>query len=161
MQSALFRPAHGRTPGAIVGFAVIWSFLIVFVLYPLTRIFFDAFSTETGAFTFGHFHEFFTDRFYVRALVNSLVLGGATVLTTSAIGIAVAFLIMRFDFPGRNLFAYLTMLPMILPPLVGVLGFVFILGRAGTVNVLLMDWFDLTHPINLMYGMHGVLLVEN
>jgi iron(III) transport system permease protein len=29
------------------------------------------------------------------------------------------------------------MLPMILPPLVGVLGFVFILGRAGTVNVLL------------------------
>ena len=49
---------------------------------------------------------------------------------------------------------------MILPPLVGVLGFVFILGRAGTVNVLLMDWFGMMHPINFMYGMHGVLLVE-
>ncbi len=35
------------------------------------------------------------------------------------------------------------MLPMILPPLVGVLGFVFILGRAGTVNVLLLDWFGM------------------
>jgi iron(III) transport system permease protein len=52
------------------------------------------------------------------------------------------------------------MLPMILPPLVGVLGFVFILGRAGTVNVLLMDWLGLEHPVNFMYGMHGVLLVE-
>jgi iron(III) transport system permease protein len=52
------------------------------------------------------------------------------------------------------------MLPMILPPLVGVLGFVFILGRAGTVNILLMDWFGLETPINFMYGMHGVLLVE-
>ncbi len=52
------------------------------------------------------------------------------------------------------------MLPMILPPLVGVLGFVFILGRAGTVNVLLMDWFGLETPINFMYGMQGVLLVE-
>jgi iron(III) transport system permease protein len=49
---------------------------------------------------------------------------------------------------------------MILPPLVGVLGFVFILGRAGTVNVILMDWFGLENPINFMYGMHGVLLVE-
>ena len=76
------------------------------------------------------------------------------------IGIAVAFLIIRYEFPGRNLFSYLTMLPMILPPLVGVLGFVFILGRAGTVNVLLMDWFGLEQPINFMYGMHGVLLVE-
>jgi iron(III) transport system permease protein len=52
------------------------------------------------------------------------------------------------------------MLPMILPPLVGVLGFVFILGRAGTVNVILMDWFGMQKPINFMYGMQGVLLVE-
>ena len=144
----------------MIGFALIWAFLIIFVLYPLTRIFYDAFSNEAGAFTLANFHEFFTDSYYLRSLWNSLLLGVATVLATSVIGIAVAFLIIRYDFPGRNLFAYLTMLPMILPPLVGVLGFVFILGRAGTVNVLLMDWFDLTHPVNFMYGMHGVLLVQ-
>jgi len=80
------------------------------------------------------------------------VLGIATVVTTSVIGIAVAFLIVRYDFPWRNLFSYLTMLPMILPPLVGVLGFVFILGRAGTVNVLLMDWFDMLTPVNSCTG---------
>jgi iron(III) transport system permease protein len=28
------------------------------------------------------------------------------------------------------------------------------------VNVLLMDWFGMENPINFMYGMHGVLLVE-
>jgi iron(III) transport system permease protein len=66
----------------------------------------------------------------------------------------------RYEFPYRKAFSYLTMLPMILPPLVGVLGFVFILGRAGTVNILLMDWFGLEAPVNFMYGMHGVLLVE-
>ena len=49
---------------------------------------------------------------------------------------------------------------MIMPPLVGVMGFVFIMGRAGTVNVILMDYFGLTQPINFMYGIHGVLLVE-
>jgi iron(III) transport system permease protein len=149
-----------RSPLAALGFALIWAFLIVFVFYPLTRIFYDAFTDEAGRFTLANFQEFFTDSFYLRSLWKSLALGAAAVVTTSVVGIAVAFLILRYEFPYRNLFSYLTMLPMILPPLVGVLGFVFILGRAGTVNVLLEDWFGLTHPVNFMYGVHGVLLVE-
>ena len=159
--AGVIRVKGQSTPAiSLIGFGLIWLFLILFVLYPLTRIFYDAFTNEAGQFTIANFYEFFTDRFYLRSLWNSLVLGVAAVVTTSVIGIAVAFLIIRFDFPGRNLFAYLTMLPMILPPLVGVVGFVFILGRAGTVNVLLMDWFGITTPVNFMYGMQGVLLVE-
>jgi iron(III) transport system permease protein len=158
---AAARPRGVRVPAiSLVGFALIWTFLIIFVLYPLLRIFYDAVTNEAGQFTIENFYEFFTDRFYLRSLWNSLVLGAASVVTTSVIGIAVAFLIIRFEFPYRNLFAYLTMLPMILPPLVGVLGFVFILGRAGTVNVMLYDWFGVMSPVNFMYGMHGVLLVE-
>ncbi|MEX2240495.1 MAG: iron ABC transporter permease [Burkholderiales bacterium] len=152
-----------RTPRvsvAAAGFALIWAFLIVFVLYPLTRIFYDAFTSEAGQLTIANFHEFFTDRFYLRSLWNSLLLAAAAVVTTSVIGVGVAFLILRYEFPYRNLFSYLTMMPLILPPLVGVLGFVFILGRAGTVNVILMDWFGMEKPINFMYGMQGVLLVE-
>src|SRR3972149_11734306 len=122
-----------RASAAILGFGLIWAFLIVFVLYPLTRIFYDAVTNEAGQFTLGNFREFFTDSFYLRSFWRSMVLGVAAVFTTSVIGIAVAFLLVRYDFPGRPLFSYLTMLPMILPPLVGVLGFVFILGRAGTV----------------------------
>ncbi|HXZ55351.1 MAG TPA: iron ABC transporter permease [Burkholderiales bacterium] len=149
-----------RSPLAALGFTLIWTFLIVFVFYPLTRIFYDAFTDEAGRFTLVNFYEFFTDSFYLRSLWKSLALGAAAVVTTSVVGIAVAFLILRYEFPCRNLFSYLTMLPMILPPLVGVLGFVFILGRAGTLNVLLEDWFGLAQPVNFMYGVHGVLLVE-
>ena len=78
-----------------------------------------------------------------KSLVNSLLLGVGTVITTSILGIAIAFLLLRYDFPGRNLFSYLTIIPMIMPPLVGVMGFVFILGRAGTVNVILMDYLGI------------------
>ena len=145
---------------AVLGFILIWAFLILFILFPLTRIFYDAVTTESGAFTLSHFRDFFTDAFYLRSFWRSMVLGVAAVISTSVIGISVAFLIVRYDFPYRRTFSYLTMLPMILPPLVGVLGFVFILGRAGTVNILLMDWFGLEAPVNFMYGMHGVLLVE-
>jgi len=140
--------------------AAIWLFLLLFLVYPLLRIFYDAFSDEAGRLTLANFVEFARDPFYVRSLVNSLVLGLGTVAATSIVGFAVAFLLVRCDFVGRNLFSYLTLIPIISPPLVGVLGFTFIMGRAGTVNVLLDDWFGLAKPINFVYGIHGVLLVE-
>jgi len=142
------------------GVGLIWAFLILFLVYPLCRIFYDAVTNEAGQLTLANFREFFTDHFYRRSLWNSLLLGVVTVLTSSVLGIAIAFLLVRFDFWGRNFFSYLTMIPIISPPLVGVLGFTFILGRAGTVNVLLMDAFDMLKPVNFLYGIHGVVLVE-
>jgi iron(III) transport system permease protein len=143
-----------------VGVGLIWAFLILFLVYPLGRIFYDAVTDEAGRWTLANFHDFFTDRFYLRSFWHSMILGVATVITSSVLGITVAFLLVRYDFVGRALFSYLTMIPIISPPLVGVLGFTFILGRAGTVNVLLMDAFDLLRPVNFLYGIHGVVLVE-
>ena len=146
--------------GGLLGYAAIWAFFGIFLIYPLIRLFYDAFTTTEGVFTLGNFIDFFTDSYYLKSLVNSILLGVATVITTSIIGIAIAYLLLRYDFPGRSLFSYLSIIPMIMPPLVGVMGFVFIMGRAGTVNVILMDYFGFTQPINFMYGIHGVLLVE-
>jgi iron(III) transport system permease protein len=145
---------------APLGVAAIWLFLAVFLVYPLLRIFYDAFSDEAGRLTLANFVEFARDRFYLRSLVNSLVLGLATVVCASVLGFAIALLLVRCDFTGRSFFSYLTLIPIISPPLVGVLGFTFILGRAGTVNILLEDWLGLAKPINFVYGIHGVLLVE-
>lgn len=146
--------------GGLIGYLAIWAFFGVFLIYPLIRLFYDAFTTTEGVFTLANFSDFFTDSFYLKSLVNSLVLGGATVLTTSVLGVTIAYLLLRYEFPGRRLFSYLTIIPMIMPPLVGVMGFVFIMGRAGTVNVILMDYLGFEKPINFMYGVHGVLLVE-
>jgi iron(III) transport system permease protein len=145
-------------PAAGVG--VVWLFLLVFLVYPLLRILYDAFSDEAGRLTLANFIAFARDPYYLRSLGNSLLLGLGTVAATSVVGFAVAFLLVRYDFFGRNLFGYLTLIPIISPPLVGVLGFTFIMGRAGTVNVLLEDWFGLARPLNFVYGLHGVLLVE-
>ena len=101
----------------LVGVGLIWAFLILFLVYPLCRIFYDAVTDGAGRFTLANFQDFFTDEFYRRSLWNSLILGVVTVITSSALGIAVAFLLVRFDFWGRNLFSYLTIIPIISPPL--------------------------------------------
>jgi iron(III) transport system permease protein len=160
--SAVPPPAMPRVARLLpaLGVAVVWLFLLVFLVYPLLRIAYDAFSDDSGRLTLANFAAFFGDAYYLRSLGNSLLLGLGTVVTTSVLGFAVAFLLVRCDFAGRNLFSYLTLIPIIAPPLVGVLGFTFIMGRAGTVNVLLEDWFGLARPVNFVYGLHGVLLVE-
>ena len=159
-RAAVAAPSRLAAALPALGVTVIWTFLAVFLVYPLLRIFYDAFSDEAGRLTLMNFVEFAGDHFYRRSLVNSLLLGLGTVVATSVLGFAIAFLLVRYEFVGRNLFSYLTLIPIISPPLVGVLGFTFIMGRAGTLNVLLEDWFGLTRPINFVYGVHGVLLVE-
>jgi iron(III) transport system permease protein len=154
------KTGNGIHVGGWIGYGAIWAFMIVFLIYPLLHLFYDAFTTDAGEFTFLNFQDFFTDRYYLKSLLNSMLLGVGTVITTSIIGITFAFLLLRYEFPGRGLFSYLSIVPMIMPPLVGVMGFVFILGRAGTVNILLMDYLGFEKPINFMYGIQGVLLVE-
>jgi iron(III) transport system permease protein len=163
MSDAVVAAAPVRVRPAIapaLGVVLIWAFLAVFLVYPLARVFYDAVSDEAGRLTLQNLTAFAADAFYRRSLWNSLVLGLGTVAATSVLGVAVALLLVRCDFPGRGLFGYLTLIPIISPPLVGVLGVTFILGRAGTLNILLEDWFGLARPINFVYGLHGVLLVE-
>jgi iron(III) transport system permease protein len=136
----------------------VYVFLFAFVVYPLFRLFADAVTTEDGRFTLSFLADLAGDRFYRHALLNSLIVAGGTMVGCAVIGFLAAFLLVRYDFPGRGIFGYLIMLPIVTPPLVGIMGLVFILGRAGTVNVILQDTFGLRHPINFIYGWHGVLL---
>lgn len=162
---AIVLPSPTRALGqmriiGLLGYVGIWAFFTLFLIYPLVRLFWDAFSTDEGTFTLGNFYLFFSDSFYLHATLNSILLGLGTVVSTSILGIAIAYLLLRYEFPGRGVFSYLSIIPMIMPPLVGVMGFVFILGRGGTVNILLMDYLGFEKPVNFMYGIHGVLLVE-
>src|SRR5438094_862837 len=144
-RTAGIAPARAVVATALpaLGVALIWIFVVVFVVYPLLRVFYDAFSDESGRLTLQNFVAFAGDAFYRRSLWNSLLLGLGTVAATSVLGIAIALLLVRYDFPGRDLFGYLTLIPIISPPLVGVLGFTFIMGTAGTVTILLEDWMGL------------------
>src|SRR3972149_4123065 len=84
--------APGRWVKALpaLGVALIWGVLILFLVYPLLRLFYHAFTDDAGRFTLLNFYEFFTDRFYLRSLWNSILLGVGTVVATSVLGVAIA-----------------------------------------------------------------------
>ena len=66
-----------------------------------------------------------------RALVNSVGVSLGTVLGAGVVGTALAWALWRYDLPlGRTLGA-VAALPLALPPLVGVLAFLFLYGESG------------------------------
>ena len=56
-----------RGPAAL-GYAAIWLFLLLFLVYPLLRIFYDAFTDEAGRFTLDELRRVRRDAYYLRSL---------------------------------------------------------------------------------------------
>jgi iron(III) transport system permease protein len=57
--------------------------------------------------------------------------------------VPLAWLNNRYDYPGKKLVSGLILVPMILPPFVGAIGFHMVLGQYGGLNAL-MGWGPLT-----------------
>jgi iron(III) transport system permease protein len=83
--------------------------------------------------------EIFTNFLYLEGLYNSLRIALVTTALVTLIALPLALLYDRFEFPGKNLSHLAIMIPMILPPFVGALGFQQILGHYGVFNTLLAD----------------------
>ena len=57
------------------------------------------------------------------------------------LGLPLAWVLARTEFPGRNLVRALTILPMVLPPVVGGVALLLAFGRDGFLGRPLFDWF--------------------
>ncbi len=74
---------------------------------------------------------------YREGLANAFAIAVVTTLVVTAMSLPLALLNDRYEFIGKPLVTPLLLLPMILPPFVGALGFIQVFGRFGAVNSLL------------------------
>ncbi|MEW8959932.1 MAG: iron ABC transporter permease, partial [Moorella sp. (in: firmicutes)] len=102
-------------------------------MQPLLATFLSSVTTPEGGLTLAHYREFFHWGANLEALFTSLLISVLSVLTTSAVGVGLAFLLHRFEFPGRKLLETLALVPMALPPLIGVLTFMFLFSESGII----------------------------
>jgi iron(III) transport system permease protein len=135
--------------------------LIAYVLYPSLRTLSESFYTE-GNFTFGNYHEFFSPeaRSNLEALWNSVYISVLTVIFSALIGVPLAFIFNKYDFPGRSFFSSVAIMPIVLPSLVGVMAFMFLYGETGLVPNILKDLFGLNEVPFKIGGVSGILLVH-
>ena len=127
------------------------------ILYPLLQVLSVAL-VEDGWPTARPLLAFFGRSLFVEALMNTLLSGVLAVVFGSVIGVPLALLTVRYSFPGRAVLGTLAVLPLVIPPFVGAVAFQQILGRSGTVNLLLLEQLGFTVPF--MDGLTGVILVQ-
>jgi iron(III) transport system permease protein len=145
-------------PGHAALMAVLLAVLAVFVVLPIVAVLKVAFTGSDGGFTLAHLVRFFENPLYVESLINSVLAGIWTVVIGSILALPLAFVVARFDFPGRMLIVTLSTLPLVMPPFVGAIALTQVFGRAGTVTLLLHDLLGI--EVQIMQGLRGIILAQ-
>jgi sulfate transport system permease protein len=142
--STIHEPAWVR--GVLTGIAI--GFVGLFVLVPVAAVFQEALRAGLAA--------------YGRALVDPAALAAArlTLITAAiavplnvAFGIAAAWAIARFRFPGRAFLTTLIDLPLAVSPVIAGMVYVLLFGAHG----LLGPWLA-AHDIKIIFALPGIVL---
>jgi molybdate transport system permease protein len=80
------------------------------------------------------------------ALRLSLATATVATLVCLVLGVPLAWVLARVAFPGRRLVRALVTLPLVLPPVVGGVALLLVLGRRGLLGSYLDRWFGVTLP---------------
>lgn len=136
-------------------------FLILFayVVFPFYSTFLQSF---TGDDTFANYRKFFSleSTANLEALWNSVYISIISVICCAVVGVTMAFLLERYEFPGRRLLSILVLVPMALPPLVGVLSFTFLYGESGIFPRFFQHLLALEEVPFSLKGIWGVVVVH-
>ncbi|MFJ7968807.1 molybdate ABC transporter permease subunit [Streptomyces sp. NPDC096324] len=147
------RRGRGRTPGRVRGGPPLPLLLpaligLAFLLLPLLALLVRA--------PWRSLPEQLAKPEVWQALQLSLFSATAATAVSLVLGVPLAWLLARTEFPGRGLVRALVTLPLVLPPVVGGVALLLALGRNGIVGKLLDSWFGITLPFTTA----GVVVAE-
>jgi sulfate/thiosulfate transport system permease protein len=148
------RPPKGRSAVqepfgvrlALTGIAVL--FLGIFVLVPLLAVFCEAFKKGLSVY-FASFH----DPAAIAAIQLTLLVAAIAVPLNLVFGVAAAWAIAKFDFPGKSLLITLIDLPFAVSPVVAGLIYVLVFGAQGWLGPFLQE-----HHVQVIFAIPGIVL---
>lgn len=142
-----------------LGLWALVALLAWLVGYPLLITLIEALGGSQG-WTLAYFREFWSRPDEWLALWRSLWISAASVVLSAAIGIPLAFLFERTEFPGRRFLGAVSALPVALPPLVGVIAFLFLYGESGFATRAIQSLLGLPEAPWRLLGPGAILLVH-
>ncbi|MDL4861112.1 sulfate ABC transporter permease subunit CysW [Halomonas elongata] len=131
----------------LIGAAV--ALAALFLLLPLVAIFAQAFAKGLGGFWSN-----VSDTYTLSAIGLTLFITALTIPVNLVFGVMLAWLVTRFQFPGRRLLQTLIDIPFAISPVVAGLVYLLLYGRNGWIG----GWLN-AHDIQLMFAWPGILMV--
>ncbi len=113
--------------------------LLFFVLHPLAVLFGNSVQEGSGAWSLAAFAALARDRQYVQAFRNTLALGLYVTACTVAVGVPLAYMVARYEFPLKPVVALLPVLTIVIPELIVGQSWLLVLGNNGLLTNFLAD----------------------
>lgn len=132
--------------GVAIGVALI--FLALFLVVPLLSVFVNAFAKGGGVFA-----KAIADPMALSAIKLTFLAALISVPANLVFGLAAAWAITRFRFPGRNFLITLIDLPFSVSPVISGMVFVLMFGAQGWFGPWLSD-----HGIKILFAVPGIVL---
>ena len=131
--------------------------MCLFIVYPFYTILTKSvFSNKVEGLTLYNFIRFFTKPYYYQTLIRSMVVCFATVFTTTLIGVPIAYLMTRYNIPGKKILHIFIIMSLMSPPFIGAYSWIILLGRNGLLAKFFAT-FGATAPT--IYGRGGIIFV--
>ena len=141
--------------------ALLWLILALFVIYPLSFLVLESFKIAgTNDIGIQNYIDFFKDTYYLKTFGNTLLLGLLVLLSATAFGLPLAYILARYRLKGKTLLTALILLPIVLPAYAGAFAFIVFFGKQGTLHLLLLQLGLITKPVNFIYGLHGLVFIQ-
>jgi iron(III) transport system permease protein len=137
----------------------VWVFVVGAILSPFVPLVYSSLRDRPlyehgGAFTFSAYREVLGDSAFWHAALNTLEYAAITTVLAVVFGAIVAILVMRTDLPGRKAFGALVLLPLLMPALGIIVGWIEIWGPGGYLAGLFHEHLHLkTLPLDTISGM--------
>jgi len=140
------RTERAGTRRALIAVAVV--FLSLFLLSPFVVVFIEAFSKGVGVFV-----ESLAEPDALAAIKLTLLVASIAVPANLVFGLAAAWSITKFSFPGKSLLITLIDLPFSVSPVVGGLVYVLLFGAQGVFG----SWLS-EHGVEIIFALPGIVL---
>ena len=131
---------------SLIGIAL--TFLLSFIFLPLALVFIQAFSKGLG-----YYLNALSEPNALLAAKLTLTAAGIAVPLNMVFGVAAAWSIAKFDFPGKSFLTTLIDLPFSVSPVVAGLIYVLLFGLQGWIG----EWLK-AHDIQLIFAVPGIVL---
>jgi len=128
--------------------AIAASFLLVFLFAPLAIVFSEAFAKGLSSFS-----EAFREPDAIAAIKLTLMVAAISVPANLLFGLAAAWAIAKFSFPGKSLLITLIDLPFSVSPVVAGLVYVLVFGAQGVFG----PWCK-AHHLQMIFAVPGIAL---
>ncbi len=128
--------------------AIALAFSFVFLLLPLVNVF-----AQALAYGWAHYWQSLAQPDSLAAIRLTLLVAAITVPLNVLFGLAAAWAIAKFDFPGKPILITLIDLPFSVSPVVTGLMFVVLFGLQGFFG----QWLD-AHNLKIIFAVPGIVL---